>query len=104
MKRRTIKLLRYLRNGFLLLFFSFLVLDAWMPLRMNLNYSSLVLSEEGRPLAAYLSTEDKWRLYLEEKEITTGIKEAFLLKEDRFFYFHPGFNPVAIVRALFQNL
>lgn len=98
------KLLRYLRNGFLLLFFSFLLLDTLMPLRVNLNYSSLVLSEEGRPLAAYLSSEDKWRLYLEEKEITTTLKEAFLLKEDRFFYFHPGFNPVSLFRALFQNM
>lgn len=104
MKRRRTKFLRYLRNGFLFLFFFFLILDAFFPLRVSLNYSSMVMSEEGRPLAAYLSENDKWRLYLEEKEITPAIEKAFLTKEDRFFYFHPGFNPVSIIRALFQNL
>lgn len=103
MKRRVPQILRYLRNGFLLLFFIFLIGDALFPFRAEIHYSSLVLSAEERPLAAYLSADDKWRLYLEEQEITPTLKDAFLIKEDRFFYYHPGFNPIAIFRALFQN-
>ncbi len=29
--------------------------------------------------------------------------DAFLLKEDRWFYWHPGINPVSIVRAGFRT-
>ena len=29
--------------------------------------------------------------------------EAFLLKEDRWFYWHPGVNPIALVRAAFRT-
>src|SRR6185437_443883 len=30
--------------------------------------------------------------------------EAFLLKEDRSFYWHPGVNPIALTRAAFRTL
>ena len=64
----------------------------------------MVMSEDGRPLAVYLSSDDKWRLYLEQDEVSPAISDASLLKEDRYFYFHPGFNPIALVRASIQNL
>lgn len=104
MKGRFRKILRYGRNALLLFFLSFVLCDALFPLKINLLYSTLVLSEEGHPLAAYLSSDDKWRLYLEEDEVSDAISEAFLLKEDRYFYFHPGFNPIAIIRASIQNI
>jgi penicillin-binding protein 1C len=31
------------------------------------------------------------------------IKEAVLLKEDRYFYYHPGINPVAVLRAITET-
>ncbi len=104
MKGRFRKTLRYGRNALLVFVLSFLLFDALFPLHVNIKYSSLVLSEEDRPLAAYLSSDDKWRLYLEEDEVTPAISDAFLLKEDRYFYFHPGFNPIALVRAGIQNM
>lgn len=104
MKQKLKSVLKFFRYAFLLFLLVFLITDAFYPLEPNIKYSSLVYSEEGRPLAAYLSADDKWRLYLEEEEINDKISDAFLLKEDRWFYFHPGFNPVAIFRALVQNI
>ena len=31
------------------------------------------------------------------------IKKALLLKEDRYFYYHPGVNPIAILRAITET-
>ncbi|MDB5274375.1 MAG: pbpC, partial [Chitinophagaceae bacterium] len=36
-------------------------------------------------------------------EIPPTLASAFLYKEDQYFYYHPGFNPFAIGRALFNN-
>ena len=36
-------------------------------------------------------------------EISPALVDAFLLKEDRWFYWHPGVNPVALVRAAFRT-
>jgi penicillin-binding protein 1C len=36
-------------------------------------------------------------------EIAPALIEAVLLKEDRWFYFHPGVNPVALARGAFRT-
>lgn len=38
------------------------------------------------------------------EEINPQLTDILLYKEDRFFYFHPGFNPFAILRAAAQNV
>lgn len=82
----------------------FLLLDALFPFRAQVKYSTLVLDDQENILHAYLSADDKWRLYLEEEEITPELEAAILIKEDQYFYQHPGVNPVAIIRALVQNV
>jgi len=99
--KRWLKRLRISSGIGLLLF---LILHWYFPLTVSIPYSQLVLSSEDEVMGAFLSTDDKWRLYLEDEEITPTIEEAFLLKEDRYFYWHPGVNPVAVVRALFKNI
>ncbi|MBI1221391.1 MAG: penicillin-binding protein 1C [Bacteroidetes bacterium] len=96
--------LRFLRYVFLLFFMVFLMADWIHPIHPEISYSSMVYSAEDRPLAAFLSSDDKWRLYLEPEDISSTISDAFLLKEDRWFYFHPGFNPIAILRAFVKNI
>lgn len=81
-----------------------MLLNEAFPFKPELGFSTLVLSEEGKPLAAYLSEDEKWRLKLDTQELSKSIEEAFLLKEDQYFYYHPGFNPAAMVRAVFKNL
>jgi penicillin-binding protein 1C len=36
--------------------------------------------------------------------ISTDLLKATLVAEDRHFYFHPGINPFAIIRAVLQNI
>ncbi|MBN8706330.1 MAG: penicillin-binding protein 1C, partial [Bacteroidetes bacterium] len=37
-------------------------------------------------------------------EISEQLKKSLIYKEDKYFYLHPGFNPVSIARAGFNNL
>jgi len=82
----------------------FLLLDLAFPLKTNVPYSTLVTAYDGQILSAFLSRDDKWRMYAELPEITPALREAILFKEDKYFYYHPGFNPVAMLRALGRNV
>ncbi|MBC5773301.1 penicillin-binding protein 1C [Pontibacter sp. KCTC 32443] len=83
---------------------SFLVLNQLYPLTINVSYSPVITASDGSVINAFLSSDDKWRMQLEAGEINPVLKKAVLLKEDRYFYFHPGINPVAIVRAAINNV
>lgn len=43
-------------------------------------------------------------MFVELNEITPTLKKAILQKEDKYFYWHLGVNPVAILRAGFNNI
>ena len=56
-------------------------------------------SADGELLRVTLAPDDQYRLWVPLSEISPTLVEAFLLKEDRWFYWHPGVNPIALVRA-----
>lgn len=87
--------------GVLLLFFG---IDHFVPINTTVPYSPLITARDGSILHAFLSRDDKWRMYAELAEITPALRDAILYKEDKYFYYHPGFNPVAILRAAGRNL
>lgn len=87
--------------SFLLLF---IVLDLCYPLSLQINYSQIVQDSNGVTLHTFLSRDHKWRLPSEENEITPLLYTAFLEKEDHWFKYHPGVNPLAIIRAIQQNI
>lgn len=74
------------------------------PLPALPQYSQVITDKDGEVLKAYLSNDDKWRLYLEEEQISDELERAILFKEDKYFYYHPGVNPIAVARALIQNV
>jgi penicillin-binding protein 1C len=82
----------------------FLLLDWAFPIEPEVPYSRVVMARDGTVLSAYLSKDDKWRMKTELTEITPELRQAFLQKEDKYFYYHPGVNPVAVGRALVKNL
>ncbi len=86
------------------LFLIFLLLDYVYPFENEVSYSTLIVDDNDNILNAYLSSDDKWRLYLDSSEITADLKKAILFKEDQYFYSHPGVNPISIFRAFFQNI
>ncbi|MBD2704039.1 penicillin-binding protein 1C [Spirosoma sp. BT702] len=79
-------------------------LDFFFPVPTNVPYSTLIAARDGSILHAFLSRDDKWRMYAELDEITPTLRDAILFKEDKYFRYHLGFNPVAMLRATFRNL
>ena len=85
----------------ILIFFG---LDFFFPVQTHIPYSTIITARDGSILHAFLSRDDKWRMYAELPEITPTLREAILFKEDKYFWYHPGFNPVAMLRAVGRNL
>ncbi|TGE07828.1 penicillin-binding protein 1C [Hymenobacter fodinae] len=79
-------------------------LDWWFPLPAAPQYSPIVLAADGTVLHAYLNPTQKWRMKTELREITPVLRKAILEKEDRWFRWHWGVNPVALVQAAGRNL
>jgi penicillin-binding protein 1C len=85
--------------------FCFLILaESIFTLRVMPQYSTIINDSEGKLIHAFLNKEDKWRLPITEKEISGNLKKAILYKEDQWFYWHFGVNPLAITRAAFRNM
>lgn len=90
---------------FLLLFFIFLLLNFLFPLKLeDINYGKQVFSADSVLLSASLNDTDKWRLRSELNDVSPYFIKTIIYKEDKWFYYHPGVNPVAIVRAFWQNI
>jgi penicillin-binding protein 1C len=68
-------------------------LEARVPL------STGVWSADGEMLRVTLAADDQYRLWVPLEEIAPVYIETVLLKEDRWFYWHPGVNPLALTRA-----
>ncbi len=79
------------------------LLDRLFPLPLAVPYSTLINAADGTTLHAFLSRDDKWRMYATLAEITPRMRQLMLHKEDRWFYWHPGINPVAMLRAAGRN-
>nr|WP_321406469.1 penicillin-binding protein 1C [uncultured Carboxylicivirga sp.] len=69
----------------------------------NSPYSTCINSENGELLSAHIADDGQWRFEAGDS-IPYRFKESILLFEDEYFYYHPGFNPASMLRALLQNL
>jgi len=63
-----------------------------------------ILDQERNILREVLSDEGGRCLWLDLADVSPAIVQATLAAEDRYFFSHPGVNPVSIVRALVLNL
>ncbi len=79
-------------------------LDFLFPLPPAPRYSPIVLAADGSVLHAYLNPTQKWRMKTELAEITPALQQAIINKEDRYFHYHFGVNPVAILQAAGRNI
>lgn len=69
------------------------------PLTDGIAFSQRVTDREGMLLRLTLSPDEKYRVWTPLNDISPALVKATLDKEDRWFRWHPGFNPVALVRA-----
>ncbi len=101
------RVLRLLKKALLVFLFSFLLyflLNILFPLNANVEYSQIVTAKDGTVLNAFLTSDDKWRMKTELEEITPDMQKAIIYKEDKYFYLHPGINPVSVLRAIVNNI
>jgi penicillin-binding protein 1C len=63
-----------------------------------------VLDADGKPLRLFLPADERWRLPLTLDELPAELPTALIAAEDGRFYRHPGVDPLAILRAGWQNL
>lgn len=88
----------------LLFIILFLVLDSIYPINTKIDYSTTIKSKEGIVLSSFLSRDDKWRYYFKNDEISELLKKSIIFKEDKYFYYHIGINPISIIRAAYDNI
>lgn len=79
-------------------------LNFCFPLPNEPTYSTIIKDATGEIVHVYLTPDDKCRLKTELPEISDLLKQTIINKEDKYFYYHLGVNPIAIIRALFGNL
>ncbi|HET54413.1 MAG TPA: penicillin-binding protein 1C, partial [Ignavibacteria bacterium] len=91
-------------RGLLLVIIILFALDIFFPLPNLKPYSKTIYSNNGTLLNAYLTSDDKWRMRTNLDEVSPDLIKAIIEKEDKWFYWHLGVNPVAVVRAFAQNL
>jgi penicillin-binding protein 1C len=64
--------------------------------------STLVLAADASILRGFLTTDGKWRLPIEPEAVDPLYRRMLIADEDRRFASHPGVDPIAAARALFQ--
>ena len=69
------------------------------PLLSDTHFSRVFYDRNGKLLRITLSADDKYRIYTPLNEISESVQRATILYEDKYFRYHPGINPVALVRA-----
>lgn len=65
--------------------------------------STVVNSSDGMLIGARVASDGQWR-FPEMDSVPERYKQSVLLFEDEYFYSHPGFNPISIIKAIGHNL
>jgi penicillin-binding protein 1C len=80
---------------------ALLALRLWphSPLRAQVPVSTAVYARDGQLLRLALAPDEQYRLWVALDDIDPRLVQAVQLYEDRWFYWHPGVNPAALVRA-----
>lgn len=71
--------------------------------RFNAPLSTVVEARDGSLLGAGIAEDGQWR-FAQGDSIPVKFEKALLAFEDRYFYWHPGINPVSVLRALTYNI
>src|SRR5215475_8744941 len=71
------------------------------PLIEGISFSQCVRDRNGKLLRITLTTDQKYRVWTSLPNISPALIDATLQFEDKYYRYHPGVNPVALVRAAF---
>ena len=72
------------------------------PLDRGRDASVLVLASDNSILRGFLSADGKWRLPVEPEKVEPLYRHMLVAAEDARFAWHPGVDPLAVLRASAQ--
>ena len=70
------------------------------PLLDGVAFSPVAVDRHGDLLRIGLATDGGYRVRTRLADVPPGVIRAVLRYEDRFFYSHPGVNPLSLIRAM----
>jgi penicillin-binding protein 1C len=83
---------------------TFIVAVLLSPLpRFRKPFSTVVEARDGSLLGARIADDGQWR-FPGFDSVPGKFEKALLTFEDKYFYMHPGINPVSITRAFRDNI
>ena len=85
-------------------FLIFVLLNWLFPLPDRIEYSTIVTDDKGEAIHVFLTSDQQWRMRTELSEISPLLRKTIIEKEDKYFYYHPGVNVLAMARALGRNI
>jgi penicillin-binding protein 1C len=103
-RRIYVRLIKRLFLGGISIVLLFSLLCLIFPLPDDIEYSTCILDDHAQLVHAFLTRDQQWRMKLDSSELTDLLKRTIISKEDKYFYYHPGVNPLALCRALIGNI
>ena len=107
-KLKVFRLFKLRLEHFLFLFFVIALIFFLIPVSRSSLYpefsSFKIYDRSGNLLREVLSRDYKTSQWADMKEMSPHIIEATILEEDKRFYFHHGVDPIALLRAGYENL
>ena len=100
--RRWVKWPLIAVGGLFLLFMGLMYLIVPRPL-FSAPYSPVVYAADGELLGARVAADGQWRFPVQEA-LPWKYIHSVVSYEDKRFFWHPGVDPLAVGRALVQNL
>jgi penicillin-binding protein 1C len=74
------------------------------PLRERASYSRAFYTSDGTLLRLTLAADEQYRVWVPLARIDPRLVDAVQLYEDRWFRWHPGFNPLSLARGAWVTL
>ncbi len=72
-------------------------------LSQGMPLSALYLDRNGELMRLTLARDERYRLWTPLEDVSPLVVQGILLHEDRWFYYHPGFNPVSLARGFWRS-
>jgi penicillin-binding protein 1C len=74
------------------------------PLLSDYSFSQAVFDKNGKLLRLTTSQDEQYRLFIALSKMPESLKKGTLLYEDKYFYFHPGVNPAALIKGFWVSI
>jgi penicillin-binding protein 1C len=81
------------------------VLRLWphAPLADQLPLSTAIYARDGQLMRLALASDDHYRLWTPLAQVAPELVDSVVLYEDRWFWRHPGVDPLALVRSAWRT-